>query len=73
MSVAPINDHEKPEHPSPADGAVDGRFIAQMEKLCEQGFSFRDIAAVLMRQGLMLSPDRVKEILDVCQAGRPKK
>jgi hypothetical protein len=73
MSAAPINGHGKPEPSSPADSAVDRRIIARMEELREQGFSFGDIAAVLARQGLTLSPERVKEILDAHRVSQWKK
>jgi hypothetical protein len=73
MLVAPINGLEMPERPSPADDAVDPPVIARMEKLREQGFSFRSIAAVLMKQGLTFSAERVKEILEVHHVSEQKK
>jgi hypothetical protein len=73
VSTAPINDSGKPEHSVPADCAVDPYVIARMEELREQGFRFHDIAAVLMKRGLMLSTERVKEILEVRQGRQQKK
>jgi hypothetical protein len=73
MSVTPINGHLKPERPSLADGAVDRRVIARMEALREQGFSFQSIAAVLARQGLTLSAERIKDLLEADQARQWKK
>jgi hypothetical protein len=64
MSIAPINGHGKPDSSSPSDRTVDRRIIARMEELREQGFSFRDIAAVLRRQGLTLSAERIKDMLE---------
>jgi hypothetical protein len=73
VSTARSNDSGKSEHPIPADGAVDPHVIARMEELREQGFRFHDIAAVLMKHGLMLSAERVREILEDHRARQQKK
>jgi hypothetical protein len=73
MPVTPINGQGKPERSSSADATVDRRVIALMEELRDQGFSFEGIAAVLMKQGLTLSAERVKEIYEEHQAHQRKK
>jgi hypothetical protein len=67
MLVSLINGHGTADPCFPADGTVDRFVVARMEKLRGQGFNFRDIAAVLTRQGLTLSAERIKEILDAHQ------
>jgi hypothetical protein len=52
-------------------GTVSQRVVALMEELRGQGYSFRDIAATLERQGLMLSPGQIKDILEARYARKP--
>jgi hypothetical protein len=47
-----------------AGDTVGQRAVAQMEALRGQGYGFRDIAAVLERRGLILSPECIRDILE---------
>jgi hypothetical protein len=60
------------ERAEQTDETVCQRVVAMMEELRGQGYNFRDIAAVLERQGLTLSPERIKEILEARYARKPK-
>lgn len=68
MLTMPISGDRKPAPFAAIDGAIDHAVVARMVELREQGFSCRDIAAMLLRKGLTLSSQRVKEILDSHQA-----
>jgi hypothetical protein len=50
------------------DEATDRRVLARMLEMRDQGYSFRDIAAALAKQRLIvLSPEHVKAVLEAHQ------
>jgi hypothetical protein len=64
MAAAATNGNENARR-ADRDEVTDRRVLARMPEMRGQGYSFRDIASALAKQGLIvLSPERVKEMLE---------
>jgi hypothetical protein len=64
MAAAATNGNGKSRR-ADCDEFIDGRVIARMLEMRGQGYSFRDIAASLAKQGAAtLSPECAKDILE---------
>jgi hypothetical protein len=67
MAAAATNGNGKTKRAG-RDEVTDRRVLVLMLEMRDQGYSFSDIAAALMKQGLIaLSPDRVRDMLEAHQ------
>jgi hypothetical protein len=64
--MAPVaTDSNGKERRADRDEVIDERVIARMLEMRGQGYSFRDIATALAKQGLIvLSPERIKDMIE---------
>jgi transcriptional regulator len=72
MAAAAADSHGNAGHDD-RDEVTDRRVLVRVLEMRNQGYSFRDIAAALAKQGISaLSPECVKDILEAHHAQKRK-